>query len=528
VATSWREFYGNCKSRISAIARSCYLGRQRLKEKHLQVVQELKAKMVELEKAYKAQEAMAEQLRMEREEALERVVVLEQKLAEETQPIRLPDDPPAPGQQYGASLMALSINLAREVGLRKSVRAMKTFFKWLRVKPSIPSYQAVRTWMQRLGLNRMRRAKRRDDRIWIVDLSNQIGQERCLTVLGIEQSKLPPPGTPLKLTDMITLGFYPAKKWNRENVSKIYNRLAKRFGYPVAAVTDGAVELREPLESLEKDGKTPRSIRDLKHFLANRFEETLGQDKRYQEFTNEVNQTRSAVQQTEVSHLTPPVMRQKARFMNMAPLLKWSSMVLWQLTHTNSDGRKGITAERLQSKLGWLSHYKDDVERWSNLQEVISTTLTFMNANGLSPGITDQLKAQLKDLPQTTVPCELIASTLKFVREHEQKLEPDERLPMSSEILESGFSRFKALEQQHARSGFTQLVLAFPCLLKPTTASEIRRVFIQTKVKDTKQWVQKHLPKTHDARRLAAYTEYRKDLKQAKSQNSATTLAATG
>jgi hypothetical protein len=530
VATSWREYYGKCKSRISAIARACYLGRQRWKEKYQEQVRQLEAKLFELEAACKAAEARTEQLCAEREEANQHALVLEQKLAElERRPVRLPDDPPAAGQQYGASLMALSINLGREIGQRKSVRAMKIFFKWLKVKQDIPTYQAVRTWMQRLGLNRMRRAKRKDDWIWIVDQCNQIGQDKCLVILGIERSKLPPEGTPLKLTDMTTLGVYPAKNWNCENVLKIYKRLAKKYGQPEAVVTDGAVELRQPVESLETEGgRKTRSIRDMKHFLSNRIEEVMDQDEQFQAFTKEMGQTRSSMQQSELSHLAPPIMRQKSRFMNLAPILTWSRMALWQLDNPESDGRKGIAEDRIAEKLGWLNKHKDDVRRWNELQAVISTTLTFINQNGLKHGTARELKQELKLLPQNSATCGLMAQTLEFVHQQETKLKPSERLPMSSEIIESSFARFKVFEQFHARSGFTQVLLAFPCLLKPTTAKEIVFAFAKTKIKDTKAWMDKHLPKTHDGRRQSAYREYHKALKLAKTRKCATPLAATG
>jgi hypothetical protein len=45
----------------------------------------------------------------------------------------------------------------------------------------------------------------------------------------------------------------------------------------------------------------------------------------------QVVSTRSAIQQTELSHLTPASAKQKARFMNLQPTLKWASMILWQL-----------------------------------------------------------------------------------------------------------------------------------------------------------------------------------------------------
>lgn len=95
---------------------------------------------------------------------------------------------------------------------------------------------------------------------------------------------------------------------------------------------------------------------------------------------------------------------------------------------------------------------------------------------------------------------------------------------MSSEIIESTFGRFKALEQDHARSGFTQLVLAFPCLVKATSASEIIAAFTRTKVKDTQAWMKEHLPLTHDARRQTSYRECRLSGLGTTSPKCATTL----
>lgn len=161
--------------------------------------------------------------------------------------------------------------------------------------------------------------------------------------------------------------------------------------------------------------------------------------------------------------------------------------------------------------------------RWKLLQSAMSKTLTHINEQGLERGTVHHLRRELKPY-RTGETKELIAKIIKFFLRYERKLYLDERLPMSSEIIESGFGRFKALEQNHAGSGFTQLVLAFPCLLKATSAVEIAKAFARTKVRDTQTWMKKHLPVTHDARRQAAYREYRHGSKD--TNQCATTLAA--
>lgn len=523
MATSWTKFVDRCKSRFSALARSCYLGREHWKEKCAESCACLGDQIQELSAQCKRAESVAEHYQQLWQEQLQRAEGLEQQLEQAKQSIQLPDDPPASGQHYGASFMALSVNLARTVGLRKSVRAMKIFFKWLKVEQEIPSYQAVRGWMLRLGLDRLHQVRGHDDWIWIADHSQQIGQQECLTVLGVRESKLPPAGTPLRLQDMTMLAVSPSPQCRAEDVLEVYRELVQKFGVPRAVITDAAAELRKPIQHLKTAGRSAISIRDPKHFLANRLAALLGKDQHYQTFLKEMGQARSAMQQTELSHLAPPVLRKKSRFMNLEPVLQWASMALWQLEHPQSLGRQGISDERLDAKLKWLAKYKVNMSRWKLLQSIMSKTLTHINEQGLQRGTVHHLRRELKPY-RTDETKELIAKIIKFFLRYERKLYLDERLPMSSEIIESAFGRFKALEQNHAGSGFTQLVLAFPCLLKATSAIEITKAFSRTKVRDTQAWMKEHLAVTHNARRQAAYREYRRGSKG--TNQCATTLAA--
>lgn len=118
MATSWTKFVDRCKSRFSALARSCYLGREHWKEKCAEACACLGDRIEELSAQCKRAESAAGHYHQLWQEQLQRAEGLEQQLVQAKQSIQLPDDPPASGQHYGASLMALSVNLARTVGLR--------------------------------------------------------------------------------------------------------------------------------------------------------------------------------------------------------------------------------------------------------------------------------------------------------------------------------------------------------------------------------------------------------------------------
>lgn len=513
---SWPTFLSNCKSRLSALGRSCFLGRAAAQEKCRDIRQELY--QARAEAAWHAAEHARCQAELQR--AQQRVAALTAELAQ-PRPVTLPLGTPPPGMHYGAGLIELCVNLARTLGLRPTVRALKIVFQWLEVKVKLPVYQAIRGWMQRLGLRRMQQPRRADGGVWIVDHTNQIGKEKVLAVLRVPDNR-PRDAGPLRQQELEVLAVLPGERWKREDVLAVYQQTAQQFGVPRAIASDGAAELQEPIgwlgellpKTRGKRGNPPLALRDPKHFLANQLERLLARDPAWQEFTQQLGSTRSAVQQTELAHFTPPALKLKARFMNLAATLRWANVVLWHLAWPDSLSRQGITAARLEEKLGWLRAFAPQLRAWQACQEVVSTALAFLNTHGLFRGAAQQLQQRVAKFQRQPLSKRLIQALLKFMRGSESQLRTRERLPLSTEILESCFAQYKQLEQQHSKGGFTSLLLALPVLLRPTTAAEITASMTSIKVADVQAWQRQHLPRTLTARRQLLYREAKPKLRR--------------
>ena len=84
-----------------------------------------------------------------------------------------------------------------------------------------------------------------------------------------------------------------------------------------------------------------------------------------------------------------------------------------------------------------------------------------------------------------------------------------QRLPMSTEILESCFGLFKQLERQHSKGGFTSLLAAFGALLNLHTPDAIREAFARISVQQMQTWVSDNMGKTVASKRQTAYAEYK-------------------
>jgi hypothetical protein len=175
--------------------------------------------------------------------------------------------------------------------------------------------------------------------------------------------------------------------------------------------------------------------------------------------------------------------------MNLGPLLNWAQTVLWLLNHPEAKSHRGLIACRLESKLGWLRAFAEELAVWNECQQVIERGLEFINTQGVFAGASGQLRAILTRGLNHSLSQEMAERLLAFVEAAESQVKKGERLPLSTEILESSFARYKQLEGQHAKGGFTSLVAAFAGLLLDPTPSTIKTKFSQTSNKDVKQWL---------------------------------------
>jgi hypothetical protein len=507
VPISWKKTQSQFKSPLRVVVSVLCRSRQNKWRK----ARRLKLQLDEAQRRIDRQEA---EIQRQKEHILalqEQVRRLEYQNRQQAQMgCRLPDDPPLKGHKFGRRMIRLAVNLARVVGLRPTKRVLKIVWEWLGVKQQLPNWATIRMWLLRVGVAALQEPiEPADDWVWMADHSNQIGPEKALVVLGVRASQLPPPGETLKHEDVHLLTVRPGTAWKRDDMAVVYRQLAERYGNPRAVLCDGAVELREGAQCLHNRRPDTIVLQDFKHKAAIFLKAAVGDHPRFAEFNTHLGKTRSAIQQTELAHLTPPGQKPKARFMNLASTLDWAAAVLWLLDHPEAKVRDMLTPERLEEKLGWLRSFAIELAEWRECQQVVNAGVTFINEEGLLHGASGQLRAAMGVNLAHAASQRLAQRLVDFVTTAEGQLKQGERLPMSTEILESTFALYKQLERQHSKGGFTSLLAAFGALLKPATDETIRRAFSTASVKDVYRWTRENLGATLTSKRLATYKEFR-------------------
>ena len=96
-------------------------------------------------------------------------------------------DRPIARHQFPLGVVAGCLALVLRAGtrLRRVAAVLAMHWRWCNHDVRSASYYSVRLWLLRLGLYQLTRPKiQADDWIWIVDHTMQLGERKCLILVG--------------------------------------------------------------------------------------------------------------------------------------------------------------------------------------------------------------------------------------------------------------------------------------------------------------------------------------------------------
>lgn len=387
---------------------------------------------------------------------------------------------------------------------RCAAKVLDLFASVLGLEGFNPDRSTGRLWLLRIGLAALLRPKTHaDDWVWMVDHSIQIGQCKCMVVLGIRQCDLPVDRA-LVHQDMEPIALVPMISSTKYTVAECLENAVAQTGVPRAILDDHGADLHGGVDIFCKAHPTTIELYDIKHKAACLLKARLEKDPRWQAYCSQVGKTKFAIQQTALAFLTPPSQRSKARFMNVDEVVAWGVGTLALMDDPAKLATMGISAEQLKAKLGWLEEYRLNLSEWSSLMDVIAKTLDFVRCHGLTSHVGGKLDAVLPAMSGSA--SELREQLLAFVTDESSKIRQGERLLGTTEVLESCFGKLKMLEDGQSKSGFTGLVLSLGAMVSKWTAENIGEAMKQCRVRDVVDWCRSNLGPSIQSQRRQAYS----------------------
>jgi hypothetical protein len=276
---------------------------------------------------------------------------------------------------------------------------------------------------------------------------------------------------------------------------------AQRTGNPRQIVSDHGGDVKKGSELFAERHPGTVVTYDAAHHGAIVLQRRFAADPRWAEFLARLGQVKPRIQQTSDAFLLAPSLRSKARFMNLASLLRWGRKILGLLERAPGGGR---ASERAEARYGWLCEFRASLQEWSRWEATVRHSVAFLRTRGLSCSCQLDLAAHLQALPPDERDEAVATELIDFTHSQSQAARPGERLVASTEVLESVFGKWKALERQESRHGITSLVLSLGSLVGPWSGARITAALEATPVKQVVEWCREQLPSsTQSQRRLA-------------------------
>ena len=412
------------------------------------------------------------------------------------------------GSHYALDEIArcLSFITTGKAPLRSVPRLLEAFSSFYPGRPAVPDWTTGRMWLMRLGLGQLHLpVVKADDWVWLLDHSMQLGRERCLAVLGGRLSELP--CRPLCRSDLRLLHLRVMPGADKHSTYQELLELLERTGPPRAVLSDHGTDLLGALRLLREGGHGPGwlDVYDIKHRCALALKERLEPDPRWAELVSLAGKARNAAKQTEWAFLLPPVTRTRSRYLNLGELIRWAERTAWLIEHKPAELLRHGEVGRLEEKLGWVLGFREELGLWRSYYQVAARAEQAVRNLWLYRGAAADLKKRLEPVAGDGPGRKMAAEMVAFVAEQSKGLQEGEKVPGSTQVLESCFGTLKALQKEQSRSGFTGLVLGLGALLGKVTKDVVRQALDSTPIKAVRNWCHENVGQSLQSKRASVY-----------------------
>jgi len=440
----------------------------------------------------------------------------------------------------------------------------------------VPASTTVLNWCYRLGLAVLQRPlPRRDDWIFVVDLTVALGELKCLVVLGMPVARLAETGYSPRHRDMTVLAVAVTASSTGVWVAGVLEQVATRTGVPVQIVADHGSDVRKGIALFRQQASRCVETYDISHAIATQLKAHWRDDGHWQGFLQQAGATLSHFQQTDLALLLPPRQRSKARYMAIDAHIDWAQRLIayhdrgdfsaigrpcvfsadaWARLRATQGHRRvdplrvligqryatraalcealraaGATAShdlddtfwrladrgyaRFLEAFAWVLSYRAVLPEWTQTIAVSKTIQTVLKTQGLSRTTPAAVRSALAAQGPLAAPvADFQRRVLQHVEHEAAKLPADATWLASSDIIESVFGHYKAFTARGPLKEVGRLVLLIPAFLSELTAPVIREAMASVRTIDVEQWVDTHLGPSMLARRRRAL---RPDMKTA-------------
>ncbi|HYO06373.1 MAG TPA: hypothetical protein VER14_05275 [Phototrophicaceae bacterium] len=358
-----------------------------------------------------------------------------------------------------------------------------------------PSFSSVRKWLGRIGLYELNREKeRRDDWIFIVDLTVELGTEKALVVLGVPEQLLLtevfPSKRGLQHQDVQVLALEIMRSTKGELIEQKLTEITQKFGRPKQIIADRGSDIQRGIKLYKSQFPDVIYTYDVTHAMALFLKHELRNCEKYQSFIQQCSQCRKQLQQTELSFLSPPSQRSQCRYFNVEKLLDWALRILNSPLDTLTYLVRGIEPDVLHSKLkekfAWLAAYQSSLKNWSQMVQITRFVETQIKLCGLNQEIFSIIQQHLAI--EVNYLERFAQKIIDYLTMELSPIQPGQTLLATTDILESLFGKYKQFSSRSPLKQIGQIFLSICLSTMNLTTTVVKEALETVRFLDVEDW----------------------------------------
>jgi len=361
---------------------------------------------------------------------------------------------------------------------------------------STPSFSSVRNWLGRIGLYELQRTKEyRTDWVFIIDLTVELGKQKCLVVLGVSQqyleSTILPLSRGLKHHDVQLLALEIMDSTRGELIDQKLCELADMLGYPVQIISDHGSDLEKGIKLFTTRYPSIIYTYDVTHAMALLLKHELATSEKYQSFIQKCSQCRHQLQQTELSFISPPSQRSQCRYFNVEKLIDWAQKLLncpietlFKLAPTSDPE---ILNQKLIMKFGWLKDYQEEISIWGQMVMMTRTLETQLKQNGINQQSMAKFELE-KFFNLSNKTLVFRQNIIEYITIETNKIPEGRTIIATSDIIESIFGKYKHFSSRCPLKQIGQMILSISLCTMNLATSVVKQALENVRYIDLKDW----------------------------------------
>ena len=385
------------------------------------------------------------------------------------------------------------------ISYRSSTRILKIFQKKTPLEIQwIPHFTSVINWTCRVGKGLLEQVTK-IDKPWIAiaDHSIDIGIKQLFVVLRVELDIFLQREGAISLKDCECIGIKVSSKVTGESVAKDLEDFFKKVGEPVAIIKDGGRVLNNGVEIYKKrHDSNIKSIDDITHVVANGLKKQFEKTKGYKQYMKMLRDGATKLRQTDLAFLIPPKLRNKGRFQAISKLNNWAKKLIdKKIFAKRGRAKKDSLLRRLRGAFPNFSLSKPFVKNFIKTTDTTNKIMKLLKNSGLNLTTYHQSTELLKKLPKNSKTRKIVRVWLEKHIKIQKELD-SYPLPISSDIIESLFGKFKYILKRSPQSDMNRATLLIPLICGNLDKQKILFALENTKHKELKKWEEENIPYT--------------------------------